>query len=248
MELLRHGLDLLKQMIDQAWLAEQASAMGPWFYVFLFAVIFCETGLVVTPFLPGDSLLFAVGAVVAHAAAGASGLNLPLLFAVLAAAAVLGDAVNYAAGWWIGPRIFKSEGSWLLNKKHLLRAQEFYERYGNKAIVLARFVPIVRTFAPFVAGIGKMRYGRFFVYNVIGGVAWVAICLFSGVFFAGFDFVKNHFELVVVAIVFISVLPMAVELVLSRWRKAGAVVVPPEGTQAHFDADRRSEERVQQAG
>src|SRR5207302_1374602 len=142
-------------------------------------------------------------------------LSLPLLFVTLVSAAVLGDAVNYAVGFWIGPRVFRYEGSWFFNRKHLVRAQEFYERYGSKAIVLARFVPIVRTFAPFVAGIGKMSYGKFFLYNVVGGLAWVAICLFAGVWFGQVEFVQKHFELVLVAIVIISVLPMGVELVLA---------------------------------
>jgi membrane-associated protein len=132
--------------------------MGPWFYLLLFAVVFCETGLVVTPLLPGDSLLFAVGAL---AAGAASPLNVPLLFGLLVAAAVLGDAVNYAIGCRLGPKVFKYEHTWFFNKKHLLRAQTFYEKYGGKTIILARFVPIVRTFAPFVAGIGVMRYPRF---------------------------------------------------------------------------------------
>jgi membrane-associated protein len=188
-------------------------SMGPWFYLLLFAIIFCETGLVVTPILPGDSLLFAVGAV---AAVEGSPLSMPLLLGLLIAAAVLGDAVNYAIGYRLGPKVFKYEHSRLLNKKHLLRAQAFYEKYGSKTIILARFVPIVRTFAPFVAGIGKMRYARFFLYNCVGAVAWVAICLWSGYFFGGQEWVKNNFELVVLAIVVISVLPMVVEFVLAR--------------------------------
>lgn len=186
--------------------------MGPWFYGLLFAIIFCETGLVVTPILPGDSLLFAVGAL----AAGNSPLSMTLLFGLLVAAAVIGDAVNYAIGYRLGPKVFKYEQSRVFNKKHLLRAQAFYEKYGSKTIILARFVPIVRTFAPFVAGIGKMRYPRFFLYNCVGGVTWVAICLWSGYFFGGLDWVKNNFELVVLAIVFISVLPIVIEFLLAR--------------------------------
>jgi membrane-associated protein len=192
-----------------------AEWMGLWFYLLLFAVIFCETGLVVTPILPGDSLLFAVGAL---AAGAASSLSLPLLFGLLIAAAVIGDAVNYAIGYRLGPKVFKYEQSWFFNKKHLLRAQAFYEKYGGKTIILARFVPIVRTFAPFVAGIGTMRYPRFFLYNCVGGAAWVAICLWSGYFFGGLPWVTEHFELVVLAIVFISVLPMLVEFLLA-WRQ-----------------------------
>jgi membrane-associated protein len=193
--------------------------MGPWFYLLLFAVVFCETGLVVTPLLPGDSLLFAVGAL---AAGAASPLNVPLLFGLLVAAAVLGDAVNYAIGCRLGPKVFKYEHTWFFNKKHLLRAQTFYEKYGGKTIILARFVPIVRTFAPFVAGIGVMRYPRFCLYNCAGAVAWVAICLGSGYFFGALPWVAKHFELVVLAIVFISVLPMVVEGLLA-WRQHAAL-------------------------
>jgi membrane-associated protein len=207
--------ELLNYVLDpQHRLEEMTKWMGPWFYLLLFAIIFCETGLVVTPFLPGDSLLFAVGAL----AAGNSALSMPLLFGLLIAAAVIGDAVNYAIGCWLGPKVFKYEQSWFFNKKHLLRAQAFYEKYGSKTIILARFVPIVRTFAPFVAGIGKMRYPRFFLYNCVGAVAWVAICLWSGYFFGELPWVKQHFELVVVAIVLISVLPMVVEFLLA-WRQ-----------------------------
>jgi membrane-associated protein len=197
--------------------------MGPWFYGLLFAIIFCETGLVVTPILPGDSLLFAVGAL----AAGASPLSMSLLFVLLVAAAVIGDAVNYAIGYRLGPKVFKYEQSWFLNKKHLLRAQEFYEKYGSKTIILARFVPIVRAFAPFVAGIGQMRYPRFFLYNCVGAVAWVAICLWSGYFFGTLPWVTQHFELVVLAIVFVSVLPMVVEFLLVYRRRAVLVKTMP---------------------
>lgn len=199
----------------QPHLQEMTTWMGPWFYVMLFAIIFCETGLVVTPFLPGDSLLFAVGALAGDAQ---TSLSMAVLFALLIAAAVIGDAVNYAVGYWLGPKVFKYEQSWFFNKKHLLRAQAFYEKYGSKTIILARFVPIVRTFAPFVAGIGKMRYPRFVLYNCVGAVAWVAICLGSGYFFGGLPWVTKHFELVVVAIVIISVLPMVVEFLLA-WRQ-----------------------------
>src|SRR6516162_1488811 len=213
-------MELIQQFIDyflhvDRYLDQLAVTMGPWLYVILFAIIFCETGLVVTPILPGDSLLFAVGAL---ASSDGSRLSMPLLFALLVAAAVVGDAVNYAIGYRLGPKVFKYEQSWFFNKKHLERAQAFYEKYGSKTIILARFVPIVRTFAPFVAGIGKMRYPRFLLYNCIGAVAWVAICLWSGYFFGGLDWVKNNFELVVLAIVFISVLPILVEFLLARRR------------------------------
>jgi membrane-associated protein len=208
---LEHVLHLNKYLPD--W----SNQLGPWLYVILFAVIFCETGLVVTPFLPGDSLLFAVGAVIALPE---STLSLPLMLAVLIAAAVLGDAVNYSLGLKIGPAVFRSEKSRLFNRKHLLRTQQFYERYGGKTIILARFIPIIRTFAPFVAGIGKMEYRRFFVYNATGGAAWVLICVFSGYFFGGFEVIQRNFELVIVAIVLISVMPMVVEFVLARRRAA----------------------------
>jgi membrane-associated protein len=220
-------MELLEQFFQAIFpptsekIALLTNPLGAWLYVLLFVVVFCETGLVVTPFLPGDSLLFAIGAV---AADGSSSISLPLLISILIAAAVLGDAVNYAIGKKLGPKVFKYEQSWFFNKKHLLRAQEFYEKYGSKTIILARFVPIVRTFAPFVAGIGLMRYRQFFVYNVIGAVAWVLICVLSGFFLGGIDFVKRHFELVLVAIVVISVLPMVVEFVLA-WRRSRQPVV-----------------------
>src|SRR5262249_50712449 len=154
---------------------------------------FCETGLVVTPFLPGDSLLFAVGVLAARSEA----LSLPLILVLLCLAAVLGDAVNYAIGYWLGPKVFKYENSWLLNKKHLLRTQLFYEKYGSKTIVLARFIPIIRTFAPFVAGIGQMQYQRFALFNISGGIAWVLIFVLGGYKFADQQVVKTHFHLVI---------------------------------------------------
>jgi membrane-associated protein len=182
-------------------------------YVILFAIIFAETGLVVTPFLPGDSLLFAIGAIGARHEID---LNLPLITVLLVIAAVAGDAVNYWIGYKMGPAVFKREDSKLLNKKHLLRAQEFYEKYGGKTIILARFVPIVRTFAPFVAGVGKMNFFRFWMFNIVGGIAWVLICILGGVFFGGFEFVQKHFELVIVAIVIISILPMGIEYIRAK--------------------------------
>jgi membrane-associated protein len=194
-------------------LTQGAAALGPWFYVALFLVLFCETGLVVTPFLPGDSLLFAVGAL---AAAQGSTLSLPLLAVLLLIAAIAGDAVNYAVGHAVGPRIFKREDSWWLNKKHLLRAQEFYERYGGKAIFLSRFVPIVRTFAPFVAGIGRMSYRRFAAWNVAGAFVWVLAFLFAGYYFGNQPVIKRNFHYVIVAIIIISVIPIVVEAVRAR--------------------------------
>ena len=197
--------------------------VGPYkLYAVLFLIIFAETGLVVTPFLPGDSLLFALGAISAHEQ---SPINLPLISVLLIIAAVLGDAVNYWIGHRLGPKVFTRENSRLLNKKHLLRAQEFYEKYGGKTIILARFVPIVRTFAPFVAGIGNMGYARFFLYNVVGAIAWVLICVWAGYFFGTWSFVQKRFELVIVAIVIISCLPMAIEFL--RARRAAAPAPPP---------------------
>ena len=187
-----------------------AQSAGAWLYVALFVIIFAETGLVLIPFLPGDSLLFAVGAV---AADPASPVSLPVAGILLVVAAVVGDAVNYAIGHYLGPRVFQGEkGSWLLNRKHLTEAQRFYDKHGGKTIILARFVPIVRTFAPFVAGVGRMNYARFAAYNVVGGVAWVTICFGSGWAFGQVPFVRKRFELVILAIIAISVLPALVEI------------------------------------
>jgi membrane-associated protein len=193
---------------------------GPWIYAIIFGIVFCETGLVVTPFLPGDSLLFAVGAMCGMGA-GEGGLSLWIVIPLLIAAAVIGDAVNYRIGYALGPGFLErklggaAHGTGLLRfvkREHLEKTQRFYEKYGGKAIILARFVPIVRTFAPFVAGIGKMRYRDFLLYNVIGAVAWVLICVLGGFFFGGLEVVKKNFELVVVAIVIVSVIPIGVEM------------------------------------
>lgn len=213
-------MDFLNQFVDlflhlDKHLNDMAITLGPWLYIILFAIIFAETGLVVTPFLPGDSLLFAVGAL---AASVGSPINLLLLLPLLIIAAVLGDAVNYWIGYALGPKIFQSEKSWLLNRRHLLKAQSFYEKYGSKTIVLARFVPIVRTFAPFVAGIGKMSYRRFWAFNVVGGIAWVSIFLIAGFQFGGLEVVKRNFHIVIFGIIFVSVLPMIVEFYLA-WRR-----------------------------
>jgi membrane-associated protein len=183
---------------------------GTWTYLILLLIIFCETGLVVTPFLPGDSLLFAAGS---FAAIGA--LDPHLLFLLLSAAAILGDTVNYWIGAAIGPKAFSGEIRFL-KKEYLDRTHRFYEKYGGKTIILARFVPIVRTFAPFVAGVGAMSYGRFILYNVVGGIAWVALFVYGGYFFGTREFVKNNFSLVILVIIAISVMPMVVELVRSR--------------------------------
>jgi membrane-associated protein len=190
-----------------------AGVMGPWLYVLLFTIIFCETGLVVTPFLPGDSLLFAIGALAARAG---SPIELPLVAVLLVVAAVGGDAVNYSIGHYVGPKVFHYERSTLFNKKHLERAHAFYEKHGGKTIFLARFVPIIRTFAPFVAGVGWMSYPRFAMYNVTGGATWVLAFLLGGYYFADLPIVKTRFHYVIVAIVLISVVPIFVEWLRAR--------------------------------
>jgi membrane-associated protein len=186
---------------------------GVWTYLILFLIIFCETGLVVTPFLPGDSLLFAVGT---FAALGS--LDLYLTIGLLSVAAILGDAVNYAIGYRVGPRVFRKEGSRLLNREHLVRTHAFYETYGAKTIVIARFLPIIRTFAPFVAGIGRMRYARFALYNVAGGIFWIASLTAAGYLFGNIPIVRNNFTLVVLAIIVLSVLPPIIEVLRQRRR------------------------------
>jgi membrane-associated protein len=196
-------------------------SLGPWAYVILFLVIFCETGLVVTPFLPGDSFLFAIGAL----AATGNSLNIAVVVPLLTIAAVLGDTVNYWAGYFIGPRIFRGENVRFLNKAHLARTHEFYERYGGKTIIIARFVPIIRTFAPFVAGIGSMSYSRFMSYNVFGGVLWIFTMTLAGYFFGNFTFVKENFIYVILAIIFLSILPAVIEFYRERSRRAKAAQI-----------------------
>jgi membrane-associated protein len=221
MDLIRSLLEFLREL--RPWL-EGLAATNPFLcYLAVFAIVFAETGLVVTPFLPGDSLLFFLGTMTARPD---STLNFPTLFVLLTVAAVAGDAVNYAIGYRLGPAVFRYERSWFFNKKHLLRAQAFYEKYGSKTIILARFIPIIRTFAPFVAGIGKMQYRRFFFYNVLGAVLWVGLCLTAGYFFGNIPWVDEHFEYVVMAIVAISVLPMAVEFVMHAFRKKSQPAPP----------------------
>ena len=205
-------MEILKQFLDtvlhlREHIGELISHYGPQIYIIFFLVIFCETGLVLTPFLPGDSLLFTAGA---FAALGQ--LNIWLMFGILSVAAVLGDTVNYWIGHYLGPKVFKWEKSRFFNPEHLKRTHEFYQKFGAKTIILARFVPIVRTFAPFVAGIGAMTYAKFFLYNVIGGVAWVAICLFAGYWFGNIPWVAKHFEAVIVGIIFVSLLPLLYEV------------------------------------
>ncbi len=227
-------MDQIKKFIDiflhlDKYLNGWAGSMGPWLYVLLFAVIFCETGLVVTPFLPGDSLLFAVGAL---AASDGSPINIVLVSLVMFVAGVLGDAVNYSIGKRLGPAAFKSEKSWLLNKKHLEKTQAFYERHGGKTIIIARFMPIVRTFAPFVAGIGHMTYRRFAMFNVVGAALWVFSFSFLGYKFGNIPAVKKNFTYVIIGIVVVSVLPGVVEFIRSRSRKDALPAKPAEGTDA----------------
>ena len=205
-------------------LVHMTQTMGPSLYLVLFAIVFAETGLVVTPFLPGDSLLFAVGVLCAmdpvRLGLPADGFvpTLPVAMLTLFAAAVLGDGVNYQVGKLLGPKVFNSEKSRLLNKKHLVKTQLFYEKYGPKAIIIARFVPIVRTFAPFVAGIGKMQYRRFVLFNIIGAALWVGLLVPLGYFFADTEIVKKRFELVIMAIIFLSLLPMIIEISREWWK------------------------------
>ncbi len=205
-------MDMLKGLIDlflhlDTYLAKIILDYGAWTYGILFAVIFVETGLVIMPFLPGDSLLFAAGT---FAALGS--LNIGFLILLMIGAAILGDTVNYSIGHYLGERAYNIK--WI-KKEYFDKTHAFFEKHGGKAIFLARFVPIVRTFAPFVAGIGKMSYGYFITYNIVGGISWVLIFTLLGYFFGNLEFVKKNFELVIIAIILVSVLPMVIE-----WWKA----------------------------
>lgn len=195
------------------YLTEVTQNYGGWTYLLLFIVIFCETGLVVTPFLPGDSLLFAAGAL-----AALGGLNVIWLMLLLSLAAILGDTVNYWIGNYIGPRAFSGQIRFL-KKEYLDRTHAFYQKHGGKTIILARFIPIVRTFAPFVAGIGAMTYGRFLTHNIVGGVAWVTLFALAGYYFGNLPVVQHNFSLVIVAIIAISLMPMLLEFAKSRLAK-----------------------------
>jgi len=218
MELVHYFIDLFLHL-DQH-LGEVIKQYGTWTYLILFVIVFCETGLVVTPFLPGDSLLFAAGTF-----AGMGALDPVVLLVLLWAAGVIGDTVNYWIGAYIGPRAFTGEIRFL-KKEYLDRTHRFYEKHGGKTIVLARFIPIMRTFAPFVAGIGAMNYRRFVVYNVVGAALWVNIFVLAGYFFGSIPLVQRHFSLAVVAIVFVSVLPLAYEMVKGWLEKRRAAVTP----------------------
>ncbi len=196
--------------IDQH-LQTLSAEYGVWIYVILFLIVFCETGLVVTPFLPGDSLLFAAGAISAL-----GNMNIHLMVVILLAAAILGDAVNFAIGKYFGEKLFSNPNSKIFKQEYLEKTHKFYEKYGGKTIIIARFVPIVRTFAPFVAGMGNMHYGRFLQYNVIGAVLWVVSLSYAGYFFGDLPFVKNNFGMVVIGIIVVSVLPMVFEIVRAK--------------------------------
>ncbi len=197
-------------------LAELAGQYGGWLYGILFLIVFCETGLVVTPFLPGDSLLFAAGSL-----AAVGQMNIHVLFLLLVVAAIAGNTVNYAVGRYLGEKAFSADARFL-KQEYLDRTHRFFERYGGKTIVITRFVPIVRTFAPFVAGAGGMSYGRFQAYNVAGGVAWTASFLYGGYFFGNLPFVKQNFTLVILAIIILSIMPGVVEYWRHRRAAAGA--------------------------
>lgn len=210
METIRSLVDLFLHL-DQH-LNAMAGSLGPWLYVLLFLIVFCETGLVVTPFLPGDSLLFAVGAL---AASEGSPIRVGWAALLLVVAAILGDGANYAIGRRLGPRVFNSESK-LLNHEHLVHTQHFYERHGGKTIILARFMPIVRTFAPFVAGIGRMRSPRFAAFNVAGAIAWVSLFVFGGYLFGNLPTVKKNFHYVILAIIVLSIVPAVWEFLRAR--------------------------------
>jgi membrane-associated protein len=212
-------MEWVKQFVDlflhlDTHLSQVIAQYGTWTYLILFLIVFCETGLVITPFLPGDSLLFAAGT---FAALG--DLDVRLMILLLVVAAIVGDTVNYWVGAAIGPRAFQGNHRFL-KKEHLDRTHAFYEKHGGKTIILARFVPIIRTFAPFVAGVGAMSYGRFLTYNVVGAVLWVALLVLAGFFFGNIPVVRENFTIVILAIVAISVMPIAVEAIRGRRRTA----------------------------
>ena len=215
-------LHLFKSLVDfilhiDAHLAQIIADYGTWTYVILFGIIFVETGLVIMPFLPGDSLLFTAGA---FAARPDTGLNIHIIALLLWAAAVLGDTVNYWIGARIGPSVYRGKDSFFLRQAHLKRAHEFFERYGGRAIILARFVPIVRTFVPFVAGIGAMSYRRFIAFNILGGFLWIYLFCYLGFAFGNQPMVQRNFKLVIVVIILLSVLPIVIEWLRARRRRA----------------------------
>jgi membrane-associated protein len=214
-------LDLIKKLVDfiihiDRHLAEIIADYGMWTYGILFLIIFAETGLVVMPLLPGDSLLFAAGA---FCAKPETGLNVHLMAILLFIAAIIGDTLNYWIGRRVGPAVFKREDSIWLRKKHLDKAHAFFEKYGGRAVILARFVPIVRTFVPFIAGVGSMTYPRFMAYNVVGGFIWIYFFTYAGYMFGNQPFVQKNFKLVILAIIFLSVLPIVIEFA-REWLKS----------------------------
>jgi membrane-associated protein len=214
-------MEFISQLIElivhlDVHISEIVNHFGAFTYLILFGIIFCETGLFMAPFLPGDSLIFVVGAL---SAAGT--MNIWILTVTLIAAAIIGDTVNYHIGKYLGPKIFQKQNVKLLNKKHLERAHRFYERHGGKTVIIARFIPVIRTFAPFVAGMGSMSYGRFILYNVVGGVLWVSVCISSGYLFGNIPVVKDNFTLVVLAIIFISLLPVFISWLLNNKKRGG---------------------------
>ncbi|HEX2897385.1 MAG TPA: DedA family protein [candidate division Zixibacteria bacterium] len=216
-------MDFLKQVFDvflnlDKHLAEMVENYGGWTHGILFLIVFCETGLVITPFLPGDSLLFAAGIF-----AGAGLLDLGWLMLILIAAAILGDAVNYSIGFRIGKKLLDNPNSRIFKKEYIERTHSFYEKYGGKTIIIARFVPIVRTFAPFLAGVGRMSYRRFALYNVTGAVAWVAIGVLAGYFFGSTDFVKNNFSLMILIVIIVSMVPGLYEFVRHKMKNKGEI-------------------------
>ena len=215
MEILSSFIDIVLHL--DRHLQALVANYGVWIYLILFAIIFCETGLVVTPFLPGDSLLFVAGAV-----AAGGGMDVHTLFAVLALASFSGDNTNYWIGRFAGPRIFTRKGSLLFNPEHLERTHRFYERYGGKTVLIARFVPIVRTFAPFVGGMGKMAYSRFLGYSFTGAVLWIGSLTYAGYFFGNLPLVRDHLSIVIVAIVVISILPGVIEFLRARRQRSAA--------------------------
>lgn len=213
-------MDILQFFIDfilhiDVHLAELVQNYGVWIYGILFLIIFCETGLVVTPFLPGDSLLFVAGTL---AALSSSHINVHLMVLLLIGAAILGDASNYFIGKFFGEKLFRNPDSKIFKQAYLNKTHEFYERHGGKTIIIARFVPIIRTFAPFVAGMGKMTYAHFFSFNVIGGVCWVPLFMYAGYFFGEMDFVKHNLSLLIIAIIFVSLLPGIFEIVRQKMK------------------------------
>jgi len=210
-------MDAIRQFVDfflhlDTYLGSVIQSYGHWTYGILFGIIFCETGFVVTPFLPGDSLLFAAGA---FAAAGA--LDARTLFFLLAFAAIAGDNLNYWIGRYIGPKVFHYENSRFFKKEHLEKTHKFYEKYGTKAIIIARFMPVIRTFTPFIAGIGSMKYIKFFLYDVFGGVLWISVFVFGGYYFGNIPAVKKNFTIVILAIICVSVLPAVIEILRHRF-------------------------------